>query len=131
MPCTSKVLAVNAVMEAGTRSRFSERFSAVTTISVRAVSSTAAASAASVGEACRIASTASVSADAPHELALISAACPCCDRIPALILIDIGSPLLALFRRFSMKIGRHGLGNCQQAKPCLRQDEPYHRSLKY
>src|ERR1700679_4161402 len=130
MPCRSSVVEVNAVIEAGTRSRFSERFSAVTMISVSPVSS-AAGSAALTGAPCRIASTARVSADAPHEPALISAARPCCDRIPALISEDIGSPLLALFRRFLMKIGRHGLRNREQATPCLLQDEPWHRSLKF
>ena len=76
------------MIEAGTRSRFSERFSAVTMISVRAVSSTAA-SAARAGAACRFASTARVSADAPlNEPALISTARPWCDRISRLLIFD-------------------------------------------
>src|SRR5450432_1330552 len=105
MPCKSSVLEVNAVIEAGTRSRFSDRFSAVTTISVSAVSSTAAASAALAGAMCRFASTARVSADAPlNELALIVTARPACDRIPRLPIFEdmLFPPSLALFRRFLM-----------------------------
>src|SRR5580698_5605547 len=100
MPCRSSDLAVNAVIEAGTRSRFSDRFSAVTMISVKLVSS-AAASAALAGAACRIASTARVSADAPQELTLMRAARSRCDRIARpLILEAMLFPLFALFRRF-------------------------------
>src|ERR1700683_2102487 len=95
MPCRSSDLAVNAVIEAGTHSRFSDRFSAVTMISVKLVSS-AAASAALAGAACRIATTARVSADAPHELALIRAARSRCDRISALYLEDMLFPLARL-----------------------------------
>src|SRR5208283_1710411 len=113
MPCRSSVLEVNAVIEAGTTSRFSDRFSAVTTISVRPVSS-AAASAPLAGAACRFASTARVSADAPlNELALMSAERPLCDRIPPLLILEdmLFPPLFALFRRLLMKIGRHGLSH--------------------
>src|SRR5271169_4987466 len=89
MPCKSSVLEVNALIEAGTTSRFSERFSAVTTISVRAPVSSTAASAALAGAPCRIAITARVSADAPlKELALMSAARPWCDRIPRLVVLE-------------------------------------------
>src|SRR5579859_4982291 len=126
MPCRSSALAVNALIDAGTRSRFSERFSAVTTISVSAVSSSAA-SAALAGVPCRVASTARVSADAPlSEPALMSAALPPCERIPPLILLFLDNmffPLLALFRRFSKKIGRYVLGGYYRPGLALR-DHP-------
>src|SRR5271168_3663649 len=86
MPCRSSVLEVNALIEAGTISRFSDRFSAVTTISVRPPVSSTAASAALAGAPCRIASTARVSADIPlNEPALIIAFC---DRIPRLVVLE-------------------------------------------
>src|SRR3984957_20257516 len=128
MPCRSSDLAVNAVMEAGPRSRFSERFSAVTMISVRPVSSTAASAAASAdiaGPVCRIVSTARLSADAPHELALISAARPCRVRIPRLLILeDMSFPP---FSRLVAAIFDELEGTeCQsrQAVPCLLQDGP-------
>src|SRR5271167_686337 len=121
MPCRSSVLELNAVIEAGTTSRFSERFSAVTTISVRPVSSTAA-SAGLAGAPYRFASTARVSAEAPlNELALASAVGPLCDRIPPLLNLEdmLYPPLLALFRRFLKKFGRWGIGNYCGCRNCM------------